>query len=116
MFLNVDLLFVVEHSELFATDSFVEIFLRQDQFQELVGIGLVSLVQSEDLLQVNVLHVAEHRERELANCQEWSGEKLSDILIKPTFSRLGRAMMETEAYLEHAKAEAEGVDVENNDG
>jgi hypothetical protein len=82
------LLLLLEKSEMFGQDHFVSIYERRDDFELLLGLGLVINVQQSGLLQVLVLGKDGAPQNPLWESALSNDPKvLARLLVKPGFSK-----------------------------
>ena len=74
---------VLEPSKLFSHNSIVAIYYIEDQFEKLIGLGTVSNIQENGLIQVAVIEYLPERDETWKAILSNKADKIKSLIVKP---------------------------------
>jgi multisubunit Na+/H+ antiporter MnhG subunit len=75
---------LVEHSDIFGVDALISVYLKEDEYERLIGIGRVITVQSNGLLQIGVSSIMEVDPSTERKLDGNDASLLKKLIIKPS--------------------------------
>ncbi|MBK7023028.1 MAG: hypothetical protein IPH41_05785 [Sulfuritalea sp.] len=81
---GIDLLLLVDPSDLFAVDAMIAVYVNEDDYERLLAVGRVLTIQTNGFLQVGIKATADAGDDSLSKLRSNDASFLRKLLVKPS--------------------------------